>query len=760
MTVQTLRPDGTVVVGAFSAVPSGTLDEVTSDDNDSTYALGSGALNSPMILDLTSYTLTATQRAKLYRVRTRMASNTGGVDVTGNVQVNSGGLSAALNLPAYSSATPTDVSTGWRTPVVEVTNAAIIAASLQTAQTINGAAGLRIVELYLDLDVRERPVIDSVTIDATLGVPTYTVQFDYGTSGVSESVTVNVVVTDSDDNVVVSLSETVVGTDFSDYTVELQDDGPLEAGDYTATATVIAGGFVAPDTTFISEPNEQLFSVTPAGVNGPEITCETDQDAQVVTLTICQPDPGEPPESDCLVLYTSEIEIAAGAFFEVVGTPDIMSMRHITTWWQADGSATAVVATFDIHLDEENIEISGTVPSDGTLTVTRACVNPLATPNTRLTLSQIAAPGAIPLTPGAINPIVQARDSSTGLMVELGYERAGDVINVTGPFTAPVGVLVLDVAPTESCVPSIDAAITAPGDDVPIQFAAAFTLATFIDSGNLVSWPSVLVGPSLVTVESTANGTIYLSGILATFSDPDEVRVQVQRDGVDIPLDGENGALVPPFGDGCLIVTDRFPRRYRINTCSPTDVLLDGQNAILFDDEGLILTDGSEPVGLGPVYRARLYGYIEGVPSYSPWTTCQPDPVLHNGLALLRSPNDPDLDVMACVSSENFARMRPHRVVQPIDGGLPYGRIGVVSGRNYTVVFETPDTASMEAIETALSQLYVWYSPLNPALEPVWLLPDDDIAPVGHKVPERPYTLSQSMTNIEPDPVLLHDFGA
>jgi hypothetical protein len=946
MTVQTIRPDATIALGSFSAVPSGTLAGVTSDNSDATYALSSTTLNSYMSLGLGTYTLLSDQRVKLVRARQRSAASAN--STSSNLIINDstigglGGLWAqqlAITQPNTTIATTTG---SWITPPRELTQAVIDGLRLQVAQTFSTSGSqLRVHELYLDLDVRTRPIIDTFSASPSGDTVTFAGTFTYDTSGNTEVVTVSVEVFDDQDVLITTVSQQLSGVDFSATVFSIPYSSAF--GSFTARATVTASGFTVAEPTFSSLESEASFTVSAAGVEAPILTCETDQAAQEVVLTIEQADNILPPSVDCLriesfgtgalgnqatftgaageqittadkaqldltgsmtvtmwvsatdwtpaanrtlfskmpgtllsgysatLLTTGLLQFTIGTgaatrtmtstapgltdgqgywleFFyddtaktcrfrkssdallaasptwttistsaahaggspaanseslqvgslaggstwvgkigrfsllnasstqvasltlpiEDVGTTSIVdgvntwtvsggaaiglgtavittvgSPRHAQLWTGPTGFPPAnVLTTPDLVFGANSVTIVGDTSSLSGLFNSKLVVATVGggVSNVTLIAYDLTGPGPISIGVATTNVIVQARQSSTGLQAELDISVLSGTVFIGGSFSEAVTVLVLtEVVTGAVCVPTVSGAIAAATQDqvVPHQFASQLTLTTFVrTSDTRVSWPGVTLGVGEVVVDNDGGaGTIYISGYLAVFDDPDAVRAEVRRNDELIPLDGLNGALVPPYGEGVLVVVDRFPPRFRAPTCA----------------------DDPEPVG--PTYQVRFYGYVDGVLAYSPWATCTPDAVITNGAALLRHPLDASLDVDGCVTTENFQRVRPFSSAQPADGGLEFVRTGTVSGRDFSVVLEAPDTESALLIDALLSSAYIWYSPLDVGIPALWLAPTTATPFSGYKHDTRPYSISQTFIEVEAEPVELPPAG-
>jgi hypothetical protein len=160
-TVTTLRPSATSSGIGWGAEPSGTLDEVTSDNSDSTYAEWSGD-GSPLILGTPVDSPPAGERRHLVRIRAR------GEDGTAwwAVRLASGGLVAGA--AATFTASPSTVSGSWQAGVPA--DGPTILSTYVTGQS----PAVKINELYIDVDSREAPTFTPLILDAS-GASTVTV---------------------------------------------------------------------------------------------------------------------------------------------------------------------------------------------------------------------------------------------------------------------------------------------------------------------------------------------------------------------------------------------------------------------------------------------------------------------------------------------------------------------------------------------------------------------------------------------------------
>lgn len=160
-TITTLRPSTLSSGVGWSAVPSGTLYAVTSDDNDATHALWSGS-GSALILGTPIDAPPAGERRHLVRLRAR------GEDGSAwwAVRLASGSLVAGAS--ASFATSPETVVGSWQAGAPP--DGSTILSCYVTGQT----SGVKIVELYLDVDSREAPDFTPLVLDGS-GASTTTV---------------------------------------------------------------------------------------------------------------------------------------------------------------------------------------------------------------------------------------------------------------------------------------------------------------------------------------------------------------------------------------------------------------------------------------------------------------------------------------------------------------------------------------------------------------------------------------------------------
>jgi hypothetical protein len=160
-TITTLRPSATTSGVGWTALPSGTLDEVTSDDSDLTYAEWSGS-GSAMILQTPVDSPPIGERRHLVRLRAR------GEDGSAwwAVRLATGGLVAGA--AGTFGASPETISGSW------ATGAPADGASILSAYVTGQSPAVKITELYLDVDSRLAPTFTAQVLDGT-GTSTTTV---------------------------------------------------------------------------------------------------------------------------------------------------------------------------------------------------------------------------------------------------------------------------------------------------------------------------------------------------------------------------------------------------------------------------------------------------------------------------------------------------------------------------------------------------------------------------------------------------------
>lgn len=160
-TTTVLRPSATSSGVGWTATPSGTLNGVTSDDSDTTYALWSGT-GSALILPTPADAPPAGERR--HQVRLRMRGEDG--NAWGAVRLASGALVAGA--AAAFSASPGTVNGAWGF------GAPADGSTVLSAYVTGQSSGVKIEELYLDVDTRLAPTFTPEVLDST-GTSTTTI---------------------------------------------------------------------------------------------------------------------------------------------------------------------------------------------------------------------------------------------------------------------------------------------------------------------------------------------------------------------------------------------------------------------------------------------------------------------------------------------------------------------------------------------------------------------------------------------------------
>jgi len=155
-TITTLRPS-TTSSGAGWTPSAGTLHGVTSDNSDLTYATWAGT-GSPLILGTPVDSPPVGERRHQVRLRARGEDG----DAWWSVRLNSGALTAAASAQFTTSPTTVTGSWGFGAPADGPT--------ILSTYVDGQSAGLRIEELYLDVDSREAPTLTAQVLDGS-GTP-------------------------------------------------------------------------------------------------------------------------------------------------------------------------------------------------------------------------------------------------------------------------------------------------------------------------------------------------------------------------------------------------------------------------------------------------------------------------------------------------------------------------------------------------------------------------------------------------------------
>lgn len=153
-TVTTLRPTATSSSTGWSAVGAASLHAATSDDSDASYALWSGT-GTPLVLQTASDSPPVGQRR--HRTRIRLRGEDG--DVAWAVRLTSGALTAGASAELDTSPETVTGSWGFGAPPD--------IATVLAAHIIGQSTGLRVTEVYLDVDFRDPPELTPLVLDGS-----------------------------------------------------------------------------------------------------------------------------------------------------------------------------------------------------------------------------------------------------------------------------------------------------------------------------------------------------------------------------------------------------------------------------------------------------------------------------------------------------------------------------------------------------------------------------------------------------------------
>lgn len=183
MIVDVLRPIATRLTGSGASVPSGTLAAVTSDNSDATYVTLAPA-GSYWSVQVEPHTPAAGYQRHQVRVRHRGRTDAGTLNHAIGASRDTSGVLASSTVAATSAITDTASSwfSGYGTLALDTEGAlAGLNALVGGIGAVVGAAQLRTMELYFDVDTRLRPqyspeIRDSAGVDQAGSVVTDTNQ--------------------------------------------------------------------------------------------------------------------------------------------------------------------------------------------------------------------------------------------------------------------------------------------------------------------------------------------------------------------------------------------------------------------------------------------------------------------------------------------------------------------------------------------------------------------------------------------------------
>ena len=151
-TITVLRPSAVSSFTGWTAQPSGTLNGVTSDDSDSTYALWSGS-GSPLVLQTPVDSPPVGERRHQVRVRARGEDGSAWWAVRLQNGALTGGASATFP------ASPATVNGSWGF------GAPHDGPTILAAHILGQDSGVKITEIFIDMDSREAPTFTGQVLD-------------------------------------------------------------------------------------------------------------------------------------------------------------------------------------------------------------------------------------------------------------------------------------------------------------------------------------------------------------------------------------------------------------------------------------------------------------------------------------------------------------------------------------------------------------------------------------------------------------------
>lgn len=274
-TVTTLRPSSTSSGTGWSAVPSGTTHGVTSDNSDLTYALWSGS-GAPLVLQTPADSPPAGEQRHQVRVRARGEDG----DAWWAVRLQTGALTGGASAQFTTSPTTVTGSWGFGAPA---SGAATLA-----AHVVGQSTGVKITEIYVDVDTREAPTFTPQILDGSGAVNTAVTDTSTPTLHASS--------VETDDlaqrqyRYWVTSGATIVwdsGILSGAYTDQLT--APLGNGSYTAHMQIWST--LGANTAYASDEETLAFTVSVGDVplpNDPTVTPITDTPFYLVE--VCAPD--------------------------------------------------------------------------------------------------------------------------------------------------------------------------------------------------------------------------------------------------------------------------------------------------------------------------------------------------------------------------------------------------------------------------------------------------------------------------------------
>lgn len=303
-TITTLRPSATSSGVGWTATPSGTLHGVTSDDSDSTYALWSGS-GSALILPTPADAPPAGERR--HQARLRMRGEDG--DAWGAVRLTSGGLVAGTAAQFPSS--PSTITGAWGTGIPA--DGSTVVSAYVTGQT----SGVKIEELYLDVDSRLAPTFTLSVLDGS-GTPSTTISD-------TTQPTLSAGTPDLDDLTarqyrfwVTQNGAVVWDTGVTSGPATNQQTAPLDNGSYVAHAQVWST--LGQNTAYASDEETVSFTISVGSIQAPENPTVSPVDGTpFYSVEVCAPYAGD-FDGDQAYVEIQRVDCPQGGYLNLPGT--------------------------------------------------------------------------------------------------------------------------------------------------------------------------------------------------------------------------------------------------------------------------------------------------------------------------------------------------------------------------------------------------------------------------------------------------------
>ena len=343
--ITTLRPSAVSSGVGWSAVPSGDLADVTSDDNDATYALWSGS-GSAMILPTPIDAPPAGERRHLVRLIARGEDG----DAWWAVRTPLGALVAGA--AGSFTASPTTISGSWQAGAP--TDGSIVLSCYVTGQS----TAVKINELYLEVDSREAPTFTPQILDGS-GSSTVTVS-----DTVTPTVRASALDTDGLTARLYRFWVTLAGAIVWDTGVVSgapvnRQTSPLDNGAYVANLQVWST--LGANTPYPSEVETLGFTVAVGEVPIPSAPTVADvPDTPFFSIEVCAPDMSgfddytgyiEVQRVDCPLGGYLALPGSTGAYASAPDLVDTLlySFDSTASPWAGEGTTSVARVTTPVH---------------------------------------------------------------------------------------------------------------------------------------------------------------------------------------------------------------------------------------------------------------------------------------------------------------------------------------------------------------------------------------------------------------------------